>query len=177
MYELMKKTPFPILKLSKASHCLSFNLKFQTANFCLALWLSQEQILCGFIVKKSFILKIHSSSGWVLVTSGNKDLCFLLHWSSVTQSLDVEVSYMSEDRWCKGMRRTFSLSELMPLKLWEDKGLFGGSPGCAYPRWCQMHYLGDTSAHPSHAGWILQGKILFKHKSFLAYSFHSPCSF
>lgn len=31
---------------------LSFNLNFQTANFCLALWLSQKQILCGFIAKK-----------------------------------------------------------------------------------------------------------------------------
>lgn len=51
MYELMKRTPFPIPKLSKISHCLSFNLNFQTAHFCLALWLSQKQIPCEFIVK------------------------------------------------------------------------------------------------------------------------------
>lgn len=52
LYELMKKTLFPIPKFSKTSTShLSFNLNFEFANFCLTLWLSQKKILCGFIVK------------------------------------------------------------------------------------------------------------------------------
>lgn len=64
----------------------------------------------------------------------------------------MEVSYTSEEcgQMVQLMRKTFSLSELVPLKLWGGQETVWWDPAAGTQGgWCQMNFPGDMSAHPT----------------------------